>query len=616
MINIAEFEKKLTYLLANLARLDGRRQELVARNAHLESTVALAKGRQNVAGEVEEFLTAYQNRVHSKAVADIQSLLTYAAVDVLQTTKSVRLELETSRGAPALNFFMDNDGNLEDILDGQGGALTNAVVTGLRFLSLIRTQNRRLISLDESDCWIKPERIKGYAKFLSEVSSLMQVQTLFVSHHAVDLVEDYATVHRLQRDGVGGCEVVLDNVPATDWENESQPGLRQIWLVDFMSHTDTKIDLYPGVNVLTGDNDKGKSTIFNTALRAFAYNQGSDAHIAHGAEEAHVVLTLEDNIQVSYVRRRKGSPKAIYRMWKDGVLTHEGPPVGGLPPSWICDILNMPMVNDMEVHMGSQKSPIFLLDESPSARAQILSLGKESSKLLQLMDAHKKQKAQDAQTVNTGESEISVNLARLEKLSWVSEIQDEVKPIVDGLVGLKQDIKVEQDLSKLSQGIAETHQTLESAQKVAAALKELPGVPELTDTRPLGQLIPALQRAKTLSALPKPERLPELPTLIDVQPLVQMGSRLVALQNKAKIAKPEPLPAIPQLQDTQALSNLLAQIDAQLIAMPKQSQDLQSLRKEKDTVEQEIHALLEETGHSCPLCGQAVVDASEITHEH
>lgn len=62
---------------------------------------------------------------------------------------------------------------------------------------------------------------------------------------------------------------------------------------NFMTHKHTVLELHPGVTVLTGPNNTGKSAVVE-ALRSLAKNPPSPSLIRHGAAKAVVHLELDD----------------------------------------------------------------------------------------------------------------------------------------------------------------------------------------------------------------------------------------------------------------------------------------------------------------------------------
>ena len=88
--------------------------------------------------------------------------------------------------------------------------------------------------------------------------------------------------------------------------------LTRLILENFMAHGRTELPLGPGLTVLTGPNNVGKSAVVE-ALRCLASNPTPRHYIRHGAKEARVTAVFEDGTEVTWVRREKYAQYEILR---------------------------------------------------------------------------------------------------------------------------------------------------------------------------------------------------------------------------------------------------------------------------------------------------------------
>lgn len=80
--------------------------------------------------------------------------------------------------------------------------------------------------------------------------------------------------------------------------------ITSIQLRDFQSHRNTRLDLSPGVNVIVGSGNHGKTAILR-ALRWACYNQGPGlAAIRHGRKSCKVVVGLAEGVKIVRERGR------------------------------------------------------------------------------------------------------------------------------------------------------------------------------------------------------------------------------------------------------------------------------------------------------------------------
>ena len=369
--------------LAQGTRLAQRRTDLAAlrtasrrsRDQALAQAVQ-AQTRLDVGEQVRDVLAGLQRRVTERAVGAYEQLLSAFLGDVLPGERDVVLDLHAERGAPALDVFVRKGTNapLEDWL-GMGGSVTNLLSTGLRLVALMRSGRRRFLVLDESDCWLKPDLIPGYAAVVAQTAEELGVQVLMISHHDESLFATYIA-HRLRLSRVGKV-LTADWSPGSDvpsWD-ETQDGIRSISLFDFQSHQRTVIPLAPGVTLLQGDNDIGKSAVVN-ALRAVFNGDSNDTVIRHHAPTARIEIDFGTKL-LSWTRHRKGKVKISHALTDAATGQTLHATDGTKPPAWLME-LGIAPVDQLDIQIGQQQDPVFLLNQPGSSRAKALSVGQES----------------------------------------------------------------------------------------------------------------------------------------------------------------------------------------------------------------------------------------------
>lgn len=185
--------------------------------------------------------------------------------------------------------------------------------------------------------------------------------------------------------------------------------IRRIVLSNFMAHEHSVIELGPGLTLLTGPNNTGKSAVVE-ALRCVAENPPPKFHIRHGAKEARVEVHLEDGWKVVWVRRKT---YPLYEIWApDADEPEVYAKTKGKVPEEIQALLRMPLVHleesnrDIDVHLGNQRQPIFLLDQPGSAFAQFFAASTEGAHLLAMQDLLKDKSADARREVRDSEAKL------------------------------------------------------------------------------------------------------------------------------------------------------------------------------------------------------------------
>lgn len=376
----------------------------------LSSTVGEAKNRIEMEPHVISIMEELQRREHERAVGAYEELLTLFLRDVLPGHRDVVMDLRTERGLPALDVYLrkGEDMPLEDALTGTGGSVTNILSAGLRFIALIRSGRRPFLVLDEPDCWIKPELAPKFAAVVQSVAEQLGVQVLMISHHDEQMFENMLP-HRVRVEK-NGTQLFAQWAPTSstpEWQ-EDQSGLRSIELINFQSHAHTIMPLSPGLTLINGDNDIGKSAIVS-ALRDVFDAGSNDQHIRHGQKSAKVILDFGPDKVLSWERFRKGSTKVVYELREAGASSEIDPirkSVGARDvPEWVREF-GIGLIDDMDVQLANQKDPVFLLSDTARERAKALAIGGENAHVQEMLAIGKQEISEARLTVRTGEKQL------------------------------------------------------------------------------------------------------------------------------------------------------------------------------------------------------------------
>jgi hypothetical protein len=629
-VDIGRLERRYQGLQLRFAALQGQARELNERKTTLTRTISLAKARIEMAPDAVEAFKYLQERAHARSVGEFEELLSLFVQDVIPDTGRIHLELGHERGAASLDIMLDNAGDFESILEGNGGGLTNVVVTGLGYSALSRTNNRQLMVLDEPDCWLKSVNVPNFTKVIAEVSNpqidedghyVPGCQTLMISHndatlmtkgaHIQDLsiekdVYEFARLHgvkvvevgtpsdcayvvwvarpgakatievRYREPGEGDDELnaltkgypYLDDVGgARAWTSDEEVGVRWIEVSNVRSHLHTRLELSSGLNVLTGKVNAGKSNLYFTSLRAMAYGESDDTMIRHGADTAVIRMGLEGGVVLEMVRSAKGSPKVLYRRYIGGKMVNEGrPEKNGSVPEFITESLRVQRVDELDIQLRSQKSPVFLLNESPARRARLLSVGRESGLLQDLIAKHKAELKRDRDDVKRDEIELNLinrKLLALSPLAGMAALKDMMDATLEeAKQGAERIARLRATVTRLAPLVPLARLRAGLADQLAVDVR----VPQLKDTRPLAELVVRMARTAPLARLPVPPAAPAAPELANTRGLAGLIDRLARGTHAAALCEALPQPPVaPALTDTASLAALVGRLQSNVL---------------------------------------------------
>jgi hypothetical protein len=386
--------------------------------------------------------------------------------------------------------------------------------------------------------------------------------------------------------------------------------LRRLRLQNFMSHQDTVIELAEGLTVLTGPNNCGKSAVVE-ALRVLCENPPSEVVVRHGEKLCRVTAETDDGHVLAWQR-------------KSGVVSYEidGRPVHRLGRNCVPDdlhkLLRLPRVelpgkDPVDVHIGQQKQPLFLLDRTESDIAAFFSASSDAARLLEMQQRHR-QKVADAKTRQRQyKADLESTQRQLAQLAPLDQLGQEMERCEAEFGALRQGEETVQGLESLMDRMAATERTRGQFAGRLGRLAPLQTPPALEDESRVADLADNLEKhrgaverfaaeLKSLAGLTPP------PLLDDEVPVVELGVRLRQLQreagiNERRVAVLRDLAGPPEIADTMAVEAAVEDMArrAQALATAAQQQSLaeSALSEHRERLEQWV----KEHPH-CPLCGR------------
>lgn len=401
---------------------------------------------------INAILECAQQAEHESTIGVYEKLLTALIEDTLNNNRKIKMNLAIERGMPALEIYSEKEeGKLEDIYSSNGGSINNIVSVGLRAISLIRSKKRRLLILDESDCWLKGDYIPKFGAVIQQLSERLGIQIVMISHHNEENFSDIRNKLSISRNG--------DTLKA-EWKSSygSEPpkwdlkdeGIRSLYLENFQSHKNTYIPLGKNVTLITGDNDIGKSVIVN-ALRAVFYGESNDTQINHQATETKVSVEFDRNKLLIWQRKLKGKPKVSYTLIDDKrgldspIHYYEG---AKEVPDWVRIDFGIDYIDDLDVQLGHQKRPVFLLDEPNSKKAKSLAIGNNENYLFKMMELAKQDLKNNKDFVKQARNQLEILLKKTDAIDNVKMISiEDCDAKLDELNALEKKINSKRELN-------------------------------------------------------------------------------------------------------------------------------------------------------------------------
>ncbi|TLX17123.1 hypothetical protein FFR93_07370 [Rhizobium sp. MHM7A] len=644
----SEMRSLIAKLRHSISMAQGELKASLARKEKLEKDVGEAKWRELKKPEVEKFLQELLEAAHLRRLGTFERLLSALVAEVMPGESPIALDLTIKRNQPWLDIMSNLGGDeREDIFEDQGGALTNVIVLGLRLIAVAKAKARRIVFLDESDCWVENHRVQSFYSVLADAARKIGFQCFAISHHDMSVFEkkngsntDGVTVARLTGHPKAEDGAHIINGTRYRW-GEDEPGIRYIKLINVQGFHNETIYLSPGISALTGPNNHGKSTIIR-AMRAVFFGEGRDGLITKGATECVVEIGFEAGRVLRWSRNPKRKPNV--EVWQlvsaDGTSVAENGIVydtgGSEVPAWVSDITGIGPIEGHEPQIIKQKSPIFLLDKPGSVRATVLSIGQETSHIQAMIKLQKETSTADRKLIRDGEAEMHDVLRRISTLEQVSALSSQLDDAERFGVEIEQHADGIRQAEALVNKIKQLRAQAIQLQAKKAILQRLPDPGQLEAL--IEQMRVSEKRSDIVASLNKlreqqqqvQQTLAILAALPDREPVIKSTEAMSAIatslrQKKARRQKLgkglrllERLPAaVPVVKDTRDWSRTRDRLAELRRKKVETSEKLRCTEVDLEKVDEQIKKTVEEMGNACPLCGGAVTDHHVFTaHRH
>lgn len=560
-----------------------------------------------------------QQQAQAKNKGVFEELLTSLIHEIMphKSGEEVVLTSTLRQNLAALDIDIKSNGHLENVSRDKGGSIANIVAMGMRFVVLARQPNRRVLFLDEADCHLREEYIPAFAAVMQQLAQRLGIQVVYISHHPAAFFQGFGRIIEIyNQDGQNHSQILSDEQVPEGYEYPEN-AFRYIRLRDFGPHENVLVELGGGLNIITGDNDLGKSK-FITAVGELLSNDGQEARIRHERPFFEIEIGLEMGMSLLWKYKRTGSQKTLMELKdKDGQVIESSTLGSGKVPDWLHTYLAMGMVNDKNIHVHHQDEPKYLLSSHYTSidRAKMLPLGRESRDVLrmiqifnqQLSDARSKRKGLDTQLAKVK------NL--LQALSPLLDSDESTDDFESSLKTLREQCERHDEMLAMGLKLDSVDKRREALEQGLSDLQRLvvPSV-ELSRASDMQSLIAQIERTEgALECLKGIRNLPAPPKTVVLRDTASMGILGKKLkENQDAIEVLSALSSIPPVKPEPALTDLssMEKMISRFETIENQKQirlrDLSSCQAQAQVIKAQKEELIAALGGTCPTCQQSM----------
>lgn len=646
MTDVSEIKKANQQAVNGIASVRTVYGTLLSSKAKQVGSIASNKDILIKKSDIQNMLQEMQAASQSGSIDVFQGLTTEMLHDAMpdNTDYRVKFDLYVSAGTPSLDIYLEKniasgEGKekklvvREEIIDGQGGSISNVIVSALRIISLARTSKRRFLILDEPDCWLDQRYLKTFASVIKNISHEIGIQTIIVSHKSSDYFSGGCRVievfkedsdrskpsqFRLLADDSSNYKVADEDEQDDNRRDLNKKsymdgvGIRYIRLVNFMSFEDSTIELCDTVNVIVGTNNYGKS-LLRLALKAVSENRGKENLIRHNANSCIVEIGVENNAKIVWEYKRKGKSKTTYTYFPDEndqtkFLRDER---GGRDqaPDYVQEALAIGTVDDFDIQLTHQKSPLFVLDPNVTStkRAKILSLGKESN-TVQDMVAEFKKYMTEVKTETALQEKALIEIDN--KIDFITSFEELFDKFSDMQAGFESAIARHSETASL-EALLDKLEKVNKTCEVLSLVEKLKLPADITPQLNINKINELTSVAIKIIGLDKKLEilspiagacLPEVP--VSKADDIKLIANLLAEDKKYSILSK--LPSLPQVPTMQYDTDFFGKFNENIREMKDIKSKLGVATNTLESINSERDSVIEKMGGVCPLCDQSL----------
>lgn len=275
--------------------------------------------------------------------------------------------------------------------------------------------------------------------------------------------------------------------------------MKKLTVENFQSHEQSELEFSPGLNVIVGPSDYGKSALVR-ALRWLFYNEPRGAEfIRVGANHCRVTVELDDGTRISRTRARSGRNRYLLQRPGEEEQVFEG--FGSEVPAEIVEASGIRKVfiddrHKVELNFGGQLEGPFLLAENAAVRAKVIGqLGG-----VHIIDTAQKSVSSDLRRMRSEENQLAQEIEKvteaLQAYDHLPQLEEKISRLEETILKLEE---LEKKLSVLSELELQWKYQESELKKLQILLEQLADVEEIEKLT--GQLEASLSRFRELQQL-------------------------------------------------------------------------------------------------------------------
>lgn len=350
--------------------------------------------------------------------------------------------------------------------------------------------------------------------------------------------------------------------------------LREIQLVNFEPHEDTELEFDPGLNVICGSSDSGKSSLIRAMKWVGLNSMRGDGFIRNGESRAEVTLVTDDDDTVTRVRSSSVNSYSV----------NGGTPLKGFSsnlPEGVEETLKL-----SEINFQSQLEPHFLMSATGGETGKFLNRIVSLDEIDGVLTAVESERRRNARAVEEKEEEIS---GLRDELNGYRDLDEALRDFAKLL-------EIENELSEAEEYLSKLTPIRERLAGLGPKIARLSNAGDAA-----GDTVSMVEGVKLWKqAIQRRDRLTDLAGSMD-----RVRDGLSSVQGIPEASS--------ELKSIQALSDHISRKRSRLKELSQWQRSMKDLQdrvyraeSKKESAERDLLDQIDELPEQCPYCGAAI----------
>lgn len=170
-------------LMESVSYMRGQRDILASKLLEMKNRLLKVEEDISLREKCVLIVGSWMERLWESAKKLVEEVITYGLKLVFGQSLELKVVSDVAANQSVADMELIADGHPRDIIESEGGSVSDLVSILARWVVLLRSERRRILILDEPFRCVDTGKVDLILKLLVELSETLKTQVIMVSHH-------------------------------------------------------------------------------------------------------------------------------------------------------------------------------------------------------------------------------------------------------------------------------------------------------------------------------------------------------------------------------------------------------------------------------------------------